>query len=175
MEINEYLESGLNTKIEEEKYYLNIPIPIGYLNFDGERKRGKCARETYDYYHNYYFGQNAKLIQTAAESSIYRGTFQNITGIQNQEVQNTTQSIGSSYKIFSTQIEANRGYNIYNAQDELDLYNDIKTNKQDLRGMTCPKYLFNRERLNICIKKRVRSPDISDDEDKCTIGNEEEQ
>lgn len=175
IQINDYLESGLNSKIEDEQYYLNVPIPTSYLNFDGEKKRGKCTRKTYDYYQNYYFGQSANTIKNATESSIYRGTFQNITGIQDQSVQNSKQSIGSSYKIFSTQVEANRGYNIYNAQDELALYNDTKTSKQDLRGMQCPQYLFNREWLNICIKKRVRSPDTSADEDKCTIGNEEEQ
>jgi hypothetical protein len=41
--------------------------------------------------------------------------------------------------------------------------------------MQCPKYLFNRERLNICIKKRVWQPDNTADEDKCNIEDEEQQ
>lgn len=41
--------------------------------------------------------------------------------------------------------------------------------------MQCTKYLFNREGLNICIKKRVRKADDSATENKCNINNTDEQ
>ena len=176
IQINDYLESGLNAKIEDEKYYLTVPVPVSYLNFAGEEKKKKCIRPTYNYYKNYYFGRDVNFLRTAEDTSIYKGTFQNLTTLSGQNITiNTWQSIGWSYKVFSTQIEANRWYDINSAKDELDRYAKYKTNKQELRWLQCTKYLFNREGLNICIKKRVRKPDDSATENKCNINNTDEQ
>gem|GEM_PF-5670123 len=57
----------------------------------------------------------------------------------------------------------------------MERYNANKTNKQELRGLNCTKYLFNRESLNICIKKRVRKPDDSATEDKCNRADTDQQ
>jgi hypothetical protein len=55
IQINDYMEEGINDKIEEEKYYLTVPVPVDYLNVQGGKNKGKCLRPTYNYYHNYYF------------------------------------------------------------------------------------------------------------------------
>lgn len=38
IQINDALESGLNTEIEKEKYYMTIPIPVSELDFEGKKK-----------------------------------------------------------------------------------------------------------------------------------------
>ncbi len=174
IQANEYMEKQLNEKIEEEKYYLTVPVPVGYLKVKGDTKKEKCVRPTYEYYHNYYFGKDANYLKSVEETNIYEGTYQNLTSLSGQTI-NPLQSIGVSYKTFSVQVEANRWYNIGNAGEELDLYNKNKINKQELRWLHCPKYLFNWEGLNICIKKRIRMPDDADEENKCVIANEEQQ
>jgi len=55
IQINEYMEKGLNDKIEQEKYYLTVPVPVEYLKVQGQEKKGKCIWPTYDYFHTYYF------------------------------------------------------------------------------------------------------------------------
>jgi hypothetical protein len=93
----------------------------------------------------FYFGKSANLIQNAQELSIYRGTFRNLTTlsgvnypaipfVSNNPIksnQDTTKlqnkSIGASYDIFSTQVEANRGYNLMNTQQEYERYQENKS------------------------------------------------
>ena len=175
IQINDVLESGLNAKIQEEKYYMTIPVPLSRLDFEGEKKRRKDTWKKYDYYENYFFGRNANSITSAEQTSIFKGTFQNLTSISGQNITKARQSIGWSYNIFSTQIEANRWYDFNSTIEELDRYAKYKTNKQDLRELVCPKYLFWRERLNICIKKRARWVDDNADGNKCYIGDTEKQ
>ncbi len=38
IQMNDFLESGLNAKIQEEKYYMTIPIPVSELDFEGKEK-----------------------------------------------------------------------------------------------------------------------------------------
>jgi hypothetical protein len=76
IQINDYLEGKLNDKIEQEKYYMNIPIPVSELDFQGTKKIAiplpKCIRTKYNYYENYYFGKNAEQVNTAQDTNIYR-------------------------------------------------------------------------------------------------------
>jgi len=80
IQINDYLENGLNTKIEQEKYYLTVPVPVSYLDFKGQRKptigvplpKLICVRSKYDYYRNYYFGMDVDSLKTATDTNIYR-------------------------------------------------------------------------------------------------------
>ena len=70
IQMNDVLENGLNEKIQDEKYFMTIPIPVSELNFEGDIKipapfrvykvpLPKCIRKTYNYYENYYFGTEA--------------------------------------------------------------------------------------------------------------------
>lgn len=38
IQINDYLQSGTNQIIEEEKYYMTVPLPVSRLNFKSELK-----------------------------------------------------------------------------------------------------------------------------------------
>ena len=175
IQFNNALETDLNTTIEQKKYYMDIPIPVSYLNFAGEKKRGRCIWPTYDYSQNYYFGQDANNIKSAQDISIYKWTYQNLSSLSGQQVKDNLQSVGGSYKIFSTQVEANRGYNFNNAQEEVNLYNKLKTNSIDKWSLNCPKYLFGWKWLGICVKKRVRVPDNSKEENRCYLNDTSNQ
>ena len=174
IQINDFLESGLNTKIEDEKRYLTIPIPTSSLEFEGKEiwiAQKKCVRKTYNYYENYFFGKNANLITSAQDTTIYKWTYQNLNTLSWQTTTNLTQNIWASYRIFSTQVEANRWYNIGNAQDELERYDNYKTNKQSLRYVKCRGIRL----LGSCIGKSVRVADDSADEDKCDVNDTDNQ
>lgn len=84
VQMNDYMESGLNAKIQDEKYYMTVPVPMSELDFEG-KKRGtfkkRCTRQVYNFYENYFFGNNANLVSNAQQASIYRGTFQNLSSI----------------------------------------------------------------------------------------------
>lgn len=121
------------------------------------------------------FGRNVDTITSAEETSIYKGTFQNLTSISGQNNTNTGKSIGGSYAIFSTQVEANRGYDFNSTKEELERYAKYKTNKQDLRELKCTNYFLNRKRLGICMKPRSRSVDDSADENKCDVNDQQKQ
>lgn len=178
IQINDVLESGLNSKIQEEKYYMTIPIPVSELDFEGKEKgllQKKCTWKTYNYYENYFFGKNANLITSAEDTSIYRGTFQNLTSISGQNINNTGKSIWWSYAIFSTQVEANRWYDFNSTIEELDRYAKYKTNRQDLRQLKCTNYFLNRKRLGICLKPRARSVDDDADQNKCDVNDQQKQ
>ncbi len=175
IQINDYLEGKLNDKIEQEKYYMNIPIPVSELDFQGTKKIAiplpKCIRTKYNYYENYYFGKNAEQVNTAQDTNIYRWTFQNLTSLSGQNITTTGQSIGWSYKIFSTQIEANRWYNFNSTQEEVKTYDILKTNKQSLWNKECNLHLF-----GYCIRrKKTWKANDSDDENKCYINDTEKQ
>jgi hypothetical protein len=38
IQINDFLENELNKKIEEEKYYMTIPMPVSMLEYKGQKK-----------------------------------------------------------------------------------------------------------------------------------------
>lgn len=178
IQINDALESGLNTKIEKEKYYMTIPIPVSELDFEGKEKwliQKKCTWKTYNYYENYLFGRNVNTISSAEETNIYRGTFQNLSSISGQAITNTGKSIGGSYAIFSTQVEANRWYDFNSTKEELERYAKYKTNKQDLRELKCTNYFLNWKWLGVCMKPRSRSVDDDDDQNKCDVNDQEKQ
>ncbi len=109
-------------------------------------------------YDTFYFGKRANFITSAQELSMYRGTFRNLetlSGVQYPALpysspdQNPVKSahdvtnlilksIGASYDVFSTQVEANRGYNLKNSQTEYETYQAEKTYAKF--EMTCKKW-----------------------------------
>lgn len=84
--MNDFLQNGLNTKIEQEKYALNIVIPLSQTEFEGDIKIRRvtklslplpipfptCIRKKYNYYENYYFGKNVNQIMNVQETSALR-------------------------------------------------------------------------------------------------------
>ncbi|MCK9466717.1 MAG: FG-GAP-like repeat-containing protein [Candidatus Absconditabacterales bacterium] len=166
---NDALEKIVDDKIEQEKYRLNEIIPLTYLEYEGDRKGttklSSCVWKVYDAYENYFFGMPAKYINDMEQISTYRGTyrnFDNIFGLTINNIQSgavasldlTTvdlnkKSVGGSYDIFATQVDANRGYNINNTIKELEIYEENKIAKREYRNTTCQK-----KWLGICWKKR---------------------
>ena len=83
IQMNDFLEGKLNDKVEQDKYYMTIPIPVSELELEGDIKipptfrvtglpPPKCVRKTYNYYENYYFGKNANLVTNAQDTSVFR-------------------------------------------------------------------------------------------------------
>jgi hypothetical protein len=65
------MENMIDKKIEEQKYSMDIVIPVSYQKTT--KKRVLFKRYYFvDRYENYYFGNNARLIDNAEDLSIYR-------------------------------------------------------------------------------------------------------
>ncbi|MDR0283195.1 MAG: hypothetical protein LBI53_08175 [Candidatus Peribacteria bacterium] len=89
---NDLLERAVDKKITDKKYDMDIVIPTEYRNRYHMRRRywigwlllpifipqEKRFNTTYKVY---YFGKEAKLINSAQELSIYRGSFRNLTSL----------------------------------------------------------------------------------------------
>ncbi|HPC34674.1 MAG TPA: hypothetical protein PLP73_03340, partial [Candidatus Absconditabacterales bacterium] len=179
IEFNNALEKIVDEKIEKEKYRLNEIIPLTYLKYAGVKRNGNCRRQQYDAYENYFFGMPAKYIDNMQQVSTYRGTYRNfddIIGLKTSHIQAgaipssdlTTidlnkKSVGGSYDIFATQVDANRGYNINNTIKELEIYENNKVAKREHRSTVCQK-----KWAGICWKKRKWQASIHDSK-KCEL------
>ena len=149
--INDKLENMVDNKILTEKYEMKSVIPTLYKREQYEKKYiwprlfriGYRIPKFIDTFRFYYFGQDASSLISSEQSSIYRGTFRNLKKVWNySEVFNDSdnpvksnldqtnlqsKSFWSSYDIFSTQTEANRGFNMMNTKAEYELYSKEKT------------------------------------------------
>ena len=149
--INDKLENMVDNKILTEKYEMKSVIPTLYKREQYEKKYiwprlfriGYRIPKFIDTFRFYYFGQDASSLISSEQSSIYRGTFRNLKKVWNySEVINNSdnpaksnldqtnlqsKSFWASYDIFSTQTEANRGFNMMNTKAEYELYSKEKT------------------------------------------------
>ncbi len=149
--INDKLENMVDNKILTEKYEMKSVIPTLYKREQYEKKYiwprlfriGYRIPKFIDTFIFYYFGQDASSLISSEQSSIYRGTFRNLKKVWNySELVNDSdnpvksnldqtnlqsKSFWASYDIFSTQTEANRGFNMMNTKAEYDLYSKEKT------------------------------------------------
>ncbi len=171
IEFNNILEKSIDKKVEDQKYYMKTPLLVQYQEHKDEKKwipliGRKCVTTQDDIYKNYYFGKSAEYIENVEDTSIYRWTFRNLSSINNlttDDIQNSSnpstdintdlslKSLWASYDIFSTQVQWNRWFNIFNSSAEFDLYSSTKTNK--VRSYWCTKRLFWIHRDRLCIKK----------------------
>lgn len=93
-DFNDRLEKVLNTKIEQEKYHLYVPIPLRYIEEDKLLDIPNLCRDqskTYDYH---FFGKKATSINSLMDTHIYRGTFQNLSSVGNTAFNNAGMSVG---------------------------------------------------------------------------------
>ena len=145
--LNELMEKMIDKKIEDEKYSMDIVIPIEYKRVEWKRIYFSCYPFV-DRFENYYFGKNARLINNAEELSIYRGTYRNLLNLNDvtydsllsgdnpvisslDETDVKLKSIWWSYDIFSNQAEWNRWYDMYKASDDVNIYEDNKSRKEE--------------------------------------------
>ena len=128
----------VDEKIENEKYSMDIVVPLSYKKITGKRIDFQC-HSLVERWENYYFWKNASTISSAEEFSIFRWTFRNLDHFVNystiisdsinpaktssDSTDLTKRWVWSSYDIFSTQVEANRWYNILNMESEYNTYN----------------------------------------------------
>ena len=68
---NDLLETKLNQKIQQEKYYMNIPLPTKYIR--SKKEKGALVCVDYDtIYDMFYFGTKASTITSAQNLSTFR-------------------------------------------------------------------------------------------------------
>lgn len=164
--LNNALEEAVDKKVSDEKYRLNEVIPLTYLEYEWDKRfLWQCVWQVYNAYENYFFWKSARFTQSMEETTTYRGTYRNYISIDNltiQDIQNSEnpstdisgldlnkKSIGWSYEIFATQVDANRWYNYNNSKKENDMYNETKIAKIENRNVNCvSKFLW------ICRKRR---------------------
>ena len=144
--LNELMEDMVDKKIEDNKFSMDIVVPVSYKKVTWKRVFFKRYYFV-DRYENYYFGNNARLIDSAEDLSIYRWTYRNLNGLsgvsydsllmwenpikwQYETTDLKLKSIWWSYDIFSNQVEWNRWYTMLNVESDLDIYDENKTQKE---------------------------------------------
>lgn len=158
--LNDKLESYVDQKVNTERYAMKNTVPI-YYQQSKDKKRRIFLKKYYipefkDIYQFFYFGRNAQTISNALDFSLFRGTFRNLTGFVNysqiigdtynpakskeDKTDLTKKGLWSSYDLFSTQVESNRGYNVLNTESEYNLYQKEKKHARIDRH--CSKRLF---------------------------------
>ena len=143
--LNELMEDMIDKKIEEQKYSMDIVVPLEYKEVTWKRIDFKCY-SLVNRFENYYFGNNVRFIDNSEDLSIYRGTYRNLLNLDwvtydslltwnnpvLSELDKTDfklKSIWWSYGIFSSQAEWNRWYAMMTVDQDLDVYEENKTVK----------------------------------------------
>ncbi len=171
--LNDLMEDMIDKKIEREKYGMDIVVPVSYKKVT---KKTVWFKRYYfvDRYDNYYFGNNARLIDSAEDLSIYRWTYRNLSDLSGvsydsliswknsitwkyEKTDLKLKSIWWSYDIFSNQVEWNRWYTMLNVENDLDIYDENKTQKESKKEKSG---LFGK------VRKRVRPEACESDDDK---------
>ncbi len=144
--LNDLMEDMIDKKIETEKYSMDIVVPVSYKKVTWKRVLFKRYYFV-DRYENYYFGNNARMIDSAEDLSIYRWTYRNLSDLSGvsynsllvcensikwkyEKTDLKLKSIWWSYDIFSNQVEWNRWYTMLNVENDLDIYDENKTQKE---------------------------------------------
>lgn len=186
--INDKLEEFVDQKIATEKYAMKSIIPILYQTEKFYRKKILIKNfylpDYQDTFKFYYFGKDAETLQSAEESSIYRGTFRNLSQLgtyssiindtnnpaksTQEDTQLQAKSLWASYDVFSTQVEANRGYNMLETQKEYELYQKEKTYAEFKYQCTKRRFWLKRKRIPC---KKVERKWVGE----CDINNEKKQ
>jgi len=150
IEFNNLLESAIDQKIEDEEYYMTVPIikSYQYVKYENKEKElipyvytaDRCEKVVDDVFVNFYFGMSLWSVLDAEQLSIYRGTFRNygyvdISDASLSDIQDwprpvsdltwldiSKKSVWWSYGIFSLQVDANRAYNLMSASQEATAY-----------------------------------------------------
>ena len=161
--LNFLMEEMIDKKIADNKYDMDIVIPVSYEQIVWRKFLSKWKRRCFQFvthFDNYYFWNNARNVDSAKDLSIYRWTYRNLTDLdwitydsliewynppisKYDSVDLKLKSIGSSYDIFSTQVEWNRWYLLTAVENDLSIYNDEKVSKD---RKTERKWVFGRVR-----------------------------
>jgi len=178
--LNELMENMVDKKVEDEKYSMDIVLPVELEIRTGKRAYIKCFTFV-DRFENYYFGRDARYINDPKDLSIYRWTYRNLKSLDGvtynsllnwynppiSQYENTNfrlRSIWASYDIFSTQVEWNRWYNSFLVSDDLDEFDANKERALDEEKTNCVQGLCTVRRkywpVNNCGKNDNKCEDI---------------
>jgi len=147
MQYNETLKKALIAEVDEKDYAMHIPLLTYYkeeknqvTNWDNL----SCWKPRYyleGEYENFYFWRNAYDIDTVDDTNFFRGTYQNFSSIDDVQAfdytlsgvqeELMTKSIWGSYWVLSQQVEANRWYNVFLSQADIDDQQDREDRKWD--------------------------------------------
>ena len=172
--LNDLMEDMIDRKISNENLSMDIVVPLSYKEVTKKWVDYRCFSFV-DRYENYYFWDNARLIDEAENLSIYRWTYRNLTDIDwvtydtllewknpaKSEYDDTNlklKSIWWSYDIFSSQAEWNRWYTMLNVEKDLDIYDEEKTVKNAFTHRSLTNRVKRRMWPKFCIED-------TDDED----------
>ena len=165
--LNELMEKMIDEKIENEKYSMDIVVPLSYKKITGKRIDFKC-HSLVERWENYYFWKNARYITDPEELSIYRWTYRNLASIDwltyddlltwdnpvksaEDKTDVKLKSIWASYDIFSTQVEGNRWFLMTAVDQDLDTWETNKVSEKWKVGF--------RETLSLSSVKRRKWPE----------------
>jgi hypothetical protein len=138
--LNDQLESRVDTLIESEKLYMTVPVPTKKLAYrDATHKRGsKTVNLILDQVFDVsYFGSDPWVSDVIQDMMIFRWSFLNLTWVASLSGYDYTQvpllekntistrSIWSSYGIQSREVEANRWYNLMLVDSDNDLEQEL--------------------------------------------------
>ncbi len=195
MQYNLLLERVVNQKVEQEQYALDIPLPLFYKTVKYEQKSDKiwicpacypklrCEKTEDDLYNVYYHGKKADTITWAWDLSLYRWTYVNTTWTQsmsdfpfatyrknefwhtNNAFDPLLSSVGATYGVFSTQVEANRAYNTQEWVNDVTLYEDEK--RTNITNIQCQDY-FTIIGIKIYCQKRESTYEWDEEENEET-------
>ena len=146
--LNDLIEEMVDQKIADNKYDMDIVIPVSYENEGREKFRRFLRRRCISFptrYDNYYFWLNARNVDSAKDLSIYRWTYRNLENLdlltynslekwynpivwEYDSTNPKLKSIWASFDIFSNQVEWNRWYQMFSVENDLAVYDEEKKN-----------------------------------------------
>lgn len=142
LNLNDQLESKIDTLIESEKLYMTVPVPTKRLTYRSNPS-SSCGSHTNDMILEdirdvSYFGTDPWTSSTIQDMMIFRWSFLNLTWVASlsgydytkvpllDKISTITRSVWSSYGIQSREVEANRWYNVMLAQQDEDYFGEVK-------------------------------------------------
>ena len=174
--LNNLMEDMVDKKIEDENFSMDVVVPVSYKKVTWKRVWFKRYYFV-DRYENYYFGNDARLIDDVDGLSIYRWTYRNLSNLSGVTYNSLSdgdnpvksqydgtdlrlKSIWWSYDIFSNQVEWNRGYTMMSVENDLDAYYENRTKKDSENSRS---WFLGR------VKKKVRSEICKDKDGDCEL------
>lgn len=196
--LNDKLENFVDEKVKKEKYAMKTVIPTEYFTNKDYRKsfllRSWYFPEFRDTFRFFYFGQDANSIQNAEQASIFRGTFRNLEKIwsysaiisdpnnpaktTSDQTNLSSKNLWASYDLFSTQVQANRAFNVLKTEEEYNLYKKEKTYAEVKYHCTRRRFWLKRSRVPCAKVERAGvgkcNPNSSNDKDQKDCENFEQ-
>ncbi len=144
--LNMLMEEMVDKKIAENKYDMDIVVPVSYIKTTWKRISFRCYKLV-SRFDNYYFWNNARYIDKSQDLSAFRWTYRNLLDLdwvtydslkewnnpiisEYDPVDIKLKSIWASYGIFSDQVLWNRWFMMNAVDRDLDIYDEEKVTEE---------------------------------------------